>query len=166
MRPMKRIVTYSLVFLVMLAGVAMVLPAASSDVGAVSEAQKQACIGSGGQPGQGPDGEFQCIQDRASDQGVEGIVNRIINVLLSVAGVIAVLMLIIGGIRYVISGGDSNAVQGAKKTIMYAIVGLVVIFLSFAAVNFVIGELGGSSGQNQNAPPTQNSPTNNPQQSS
>jgi len=50
-------------------------------------------------------------------------------------------MLIIGGIRYVISGGDQNQVTGAKNTIMYAIVGIVVAFLAFAAVNFVVTKL-------------------------
>ena len=47
-------------------------------------------------------------------------------------------MLIVGGIRYVVSGGDQSAVQGAKNTILYAIVGVVVAILAFAVVNFVI----------------------------
>jgi hypothetical protein len=47
-------------------------------------------------------------------------------------------MLIVGGIRYVVSGGDSTAVQNAKNTILYAIVGVVVAILAFAVVNFVI----------------------------
>jgi hypothetical protein len=50
-------------------------------------------------------------------------------------------MLIIGGFRYVVSGGDSTAVQGAKNTILYALVGIVVAFLAFAAVNFITEQL-------------------------
>jgi hypothetical protein len=47
-------------------------------------------------------------------------------------------MLIIGGIRYVISSGDQNQVTAAKNTILYAIVGIVVAILAFAVVNFVL----------------------------
>ncbi|MNI84677.1 hypothetical protein D3C73_1416030 [compost metagenome] len=50
-------------------------------------------------------------------------------------------MLIIGGIRYTISGGDSSAVTSAKNTIMYAIVGIIVAVLAFAIVNFVLTSL-------------------------
>lgn len=71
--------------------------------------------------------------------GDTGVFKIITNVLLFVIGAISVIMLIIGGIRYVVSGGDSTAVQNAKNTILYAIVGVVVAILAYAAVNFVIG---------------------------
>jgi hypothetical protein len=48
-------------------------------------------------------------------------------------------MLILGGIRYTVSQGDSSAITSAKNTILYAIIGIVVAILAFAAVNFVIG---------------------------
>ena len=70
-----------------------------------------------------------------------GIFETVSNILLFLVGAISVIMLIIGGIRYVISGGDQNQVTGAKNTIMYAIVGIVVAFLAFAAVNFVVTKL-------------------------
>jgi ABC-type Na+ efflux pump permease subunit len=54
-------------------------------------------------------------------------------------------MLIIGGIRYVVSGGDSAAVTSAKNTILYAVVGIVVAILAFALVNFVITSFSASS---------------------
>jgi hypothetical protein len=50
-------------------------------------------------------------------------------------------MLILGGIKYLTSGGDSKKVTDAKNTVLYAIIGLVVCFLSFAIVNFVISAL-------------------------
>lgn len=79
--------------------------------------------------------------------GDGGIFQRVANVLLLVLGAVAVIMLIIGGFRYVVSGGDSNAIEGAKNTILYAIIGIVVAFLAYAAVNFVINQLGtGGSG--------------------
>lgn len=73
------------------------------------------------------------------DEG--GIFQTVANILLFLVGAIAVIMLIIGGIRYVVSGGDQSAVTGAKNTILYAIVGIVVAFLAFAAVDFVITRL-------------------------
>ena len=47
-------------------------------------------------------------------------------------------MMIIGGIRYVISNGDSSQITSAKNTIMYAVIGLVVALLAYAIVNFIV----------------------------
>jgi len=78
--------------------------------------------------------------------GGEGsIFGRVTNVLLFLVGAISVIMLIIGGIRYVISGGDQAQVTSAKNTILYAIVGIVVAFLAYAAVNFVTQALSGAT---------------------
>ncbi|MEX0749023.1 MAG: hypothetical protein WD467_02000 [Candidatus Saccharimonadales bacterium] len=70
-----------------------------------------------------------------------GVFQTVANILLLLLGAIAVIMLIIGGFRYVVSGGDSSAVEGAKNTILYAIIGIIVAFLSWAAVDFVIDQL-------------------------
>lgn len=70
--------------------------------------------------------------------GEGGLFQTITNVLLFVIGAISVIMLIIGGIRYVLSGGDSSAVTSAKNTILYAVIGIVVAILAYAMVNFVI----------------------------
>lgn len=69
--------------------------------------------------------------------GDNGAIMTITNVMLFIIGAISVIMLIIGGIRYVVSGGDSTAVQNAKNTILYAIVGIIVALLAFAVVRFV-----------------------------
>ena len=73
--------------------------------------------------------------------GANSIFTTIVNVLLFVIGAISVIMLIIGGIRYTVSAGDSGNVTAAKNTIMYAIIGLVIAFLAFAIVNWVLGAL-------------------------
>lgn len=70
--------------------------------------------------------------------GDGGIFETIVNILLFLIGAVSVIMLIYGGIRYTISGGDSTAVTSAKNTILYAVVGIVVAVLAFAVVNFVI----------------------------
>lgn len=68
----------------------------------------------------------------------DGIFRTITNVLLFLIGAVAVIMLIIGGVRYTISGGDSTAVTSAKNTILYAVIGIVVALLAYAIVNFVL----------------------------
>lgn len=74
-----------------------------------------------------------------------GIFQTVTNILLFLVGAISVIMLIIGGIRYVVSGGDQSAVTSAKNTILYAIVGIIVAFLAFAAVKFVTNSLAQAS---------------------
>ena len=73
--------------------------------------------------------------------GQGGIFQTVVNILLFLVGAVAVIMLVIGGLRYVTSNGDQNAVTGAKNTIMYAIIGIIVAFLAYAAVGFVISQL-------------------------
>lgn len=91
--------------------------------------------------------------DQASELfGATGIFNTITNVLLFAVGAISVIMLIIGGIRYVVSGGDSTAVQSAKNTILYAVVGIVICLLAYAVVSFVISSF--TSGGGAAIPPT------------
>lgn len=78
----------------------------------------------------------------SNQEGCDGqtpIFQTITNVLLFIIGAVSVIMLIIGGIRYTVSQGDSSAVTSAKNTILYSIIGLVVAIIAFAAVNFVIG---------------------------
>ena len=85
--------------------------------------------------------------------GDGGVFKRITNTILYIVGIVAVIMLIVGGIRYVISGGDSKKVTDAKNTVLYAIIGLVICFLAFAIVNFVISALpssGNNSGNGDN----------------
>jgi hypothetical protein len=75
-----------------------------------------------------------------------GVFRTITNVALFLIGAISVIMLIYGGVRYTVSGGDSSQVTAAKNTILYAIVGIVVAILAYAVVNFVIGSFSGNAG--------------------
>ncbi|HEX6416030.1 MAG TPA: hypothetical protein VFZ62_00715 [Candidatus Saccharimonadales bacterium] len=77
--------------------------------------------------------------DQAVDLfGASGIFTTVTNVLLFIVGAISVIMVVIGGLRYVLSGGNSSNITTAKNTILYAIVGLIVSLLAYALVNFVI----------------------------
>lgn len=80
--------------------------------------------------------------------GATGVFSTVTNVLLFIIGAVAVIMIIIGGLRYITSGGNSANVTAAKNTILYALVGVIVAILAFAAVNFVIGSFTSGGGTN------------------
>lgn len=69
------------------------------------------------------------------------MIQTIINIMLFLLGAIAVIMIVIGGLRYVTSGGDASSLKSARDTILYAVIGLVIAVLSYAIVNFVLGAL-------------------------
>jgi hypothetical protein len=69
------------------------------------------------------------------------LVKNVVNIMLFILGAAAVIMIVIGGIKYTVSGGDSSAVKSAKDTILYSVVGVVVALLAYAIVNFVIGNV-------------------------
>jgi hypothetical protein len=89
---------------------------------------------------------------RGADQvaalfGASGIFTTLSNGMLFLVGAISVIMVVIGGFRYVVSGGNTANVAAAKNTILYAVVGLVVAMLAYAIINFVIGSfIPGESG--------------------
>lgn len=70
------------------------------------------------------------------------LLTSVINWFLTLVGLIAVIMLIIGGFRYLTSGGNQEAVEKAKNTILYAIIGIVIVILSYAIVATITGALG------------------------
>jgi hypothetical protein len=78
-----------------------------------------------------------------ADGDLSTIINNTINILLFIVGAAAVIMLIIGGIRYILSSGDQTAVAAAKNTILYAIIGVIVAMLAYAIVNFVFTTVSG-----------------------
>ena len=83
-------------------------------------------------------GSLAANPDGCEGQGLNETVQLIINMVIFLVGLIAVVMVIIGGIQYSTSQGDSAKVKKAKDTIMYGIIGLVVAILAFAIVNFVL----------------------------
>lgn len=66
------------------------------------------------------------------------IVTKIVNILSVIVGIVAVIMIIIGGFRYITSGGKQESVTAAKNTILYAVVGLVIVALAQIIVKFVL----------------------------
>ena len=73
--------------------------------------------------------------------GDNGVFSRITNTVLLIVGLISVIMLVYGGLRYILSGGDSKKVTDAKNTILYAIIGLIFSMLAYAIVHFVLNSV-------------------------
>ena len=65
-------------------------------------------------------------------------ITTIINWIIGVLGIVAVVVMIMGGVTYMTSSGDAGKVKKAKDTILYGLIGLIVCALAFAIVNFVI----------------------------
>lgn len=73
-----------------------------------------------------------------SSSDVGAGIQDVVNLLLFVAGVIAVVVIVVAGLRFVLSNGDPGAASKARSTIIYAVVGLVVAIMAYAIVNFVL----------------------------
>lgn len=70
--------------------------------------------------------------------GPNGVWNKILNAITYVIGGIAILMIVIGALRYAISAGDQGSVTSAKNTILYALIALIIAVMANALVNFVL----------------------------
>lgn len=87
-------------------------------------------------PGDNP----ELISGATGGEGsIRSLALRIINYFLGFLGIVAVIMVIYGGVTYVTAGGKDESIQNAKKIIMYSIVGIIIILLSFAVVNTILG---------------------------
>lgn len=69
---------------------------------------------------------------------LSGIAQKIVNIFSIIVGIVAVIMIIYGGFKYITSGGDSGNVSSAKNTLIYAIIGLIIVALAQIIVHFVI----------------------------
>lgn len=132
-RLMSKLAAVGLVLLMSVLFVAPNNVSAASRCSSVEPAERGVCLTD-------PDSYFA---DR-DGSGVYDLVEDIINIFSIVVGVISVIMIIIGGLKYITSAGDSNNVTSAKNTILYAIIGLVVVAFAQIIVLFVLGAIDGS----------------------
>lgn len=70
-----------------------------------------------------------------------GMIKSVTNLLLFILGAVAVIVIIVGGIKYTASDGDAAKIKSAKNTILYAVVGLAVAIMAGAIVNFVVNNI-------------------------
>ena len=83
-------------------------------------------------------GQTSKVCKDTGDDNVNPIIQAIIGILIFAIAALSVIMIIVGGIRYVISNGDASKIKSAKDTIFYSVAGLVVALLAYAIVNFVL----------------------------
>lgn len=83
-------------------------------------------------------GECTPADTGGGTQKIQTIVTTIVNIFSVIVGIVAVVMIIWGGFKYITSGGDSGNITGAKNTIIYAVIGLVVVALAQFIVQFVL----------------------------
>lgn len=131
----------SLITLVAVLGIVTVPLAYSGVVSADADIQGSLCEGSDLKFG----GNQDCTNtDGSSAEGkVNDLVTKIVNIVSVVVAIVAVIMIIFGGFKYITSSGDSNKVTSAKNTILYAIIGLVIVAFAQFIVKFVIGKTSG-----------------------
>lgn len=80
--------------------------------------------------------------DPARISDLEGVFGNVVSVALSAAGIAALVMLIVGGFKFLSAGGDKEATQKAGQTITYAIGGLVLVLSAWIILNFLGNFLG------------------------
>jgi hypothetical protein len=73
--------------------------------------------------------------------GTNSIFLKTTDIIAYTAGIVAVIVIIVGGFQYVTSGGDSNKAASARSTILGAVIGLFVIVIGKVLINFVISKL-------------------------
>jgi len=123
-------------FLILGLGLAYSSPAASAQdlfQGSKGEACSAVGASSGG----------ECDQKKLdeSSNSLTRILNRIIDILSIIVGIISVIMIIVAGFRFITSGGDSGQISSAKNTLIYAIVGLIIVALAQIIVKFVLSKV-------------------------
>ncbi len=100
----------------------------AADSPAKSAIQQGACDASG---------QTNCDPAQAASS-LDNTIQSIINILSIIVGIVAVIMLIIGGFRYITSSGSAEGVSSAKRTMLYAIIGLIIVALAQVIVRFVL----------------------------
>ena len=82
-----------------------------------------------------------CSSTPAGSVSIDTIIKVIIEVFSSIIGVVSVIMIMVGGFKYITSNGDANNVKNAKSTITYAVVGLVIVAFAQIIVKYVLAKV-------------------------
>ena len=81
-----------------------------------------------------------CNNGGSITTGVEALASRVVNIFSIIVGVISIIMIIYAGLRYITSGGESGGISGAKNTLLYAVIGLIVVVLAQVIVRLVLSQ--------------------------
>jgi hypothetical protein len=97
-------------------------------------------IATGGNGAAGSGSQIDCQTTQVGDSNITTLANKIVNIFSIIVGAVAVIMIIYGGFRYITSGGDSGRVGSAKNTLIYAVIGLIIVAVAQLIVHFVLGQ--------------------------
>lgn len=117
-------------------------PAIVSAQTSTQEIQNGLCTGANLQFTENTSGA-NCTTTDATER-INNIVHTIVNLLSAIVGIVAVIMIIFGGMRYITSGGNDTSVTSAKNTILYAIIGLIIVALAQIIVKFTLTKISNS----------------------
>jgi len=112
--------------------------------GMLSMSASAACASGNDAANQVLNGIDQSQTKDCNGQGVTSAVAAAVNILSLVVGIAAIIMIIISGFRYITSGGASEQVGNAKNTLVYAIIGLIIVALAQFIVHFVLNNANGA----------------------
>lgn len=138
LKKLKLLIVSALAFGLFLApAVAMAGPAPD---GASTEPNIRDSLCSGANTLQLGQDDSDCSDVDADDEGLNALIAKVINIVSVIVAIVAVIMIIVGGFKYIASGGDSGKVTGAKNTILYAVIGLIIVAVAQFVVKFVLGQ--------------------------
>jgi len=116
----------------------MLVPALSLGYASADTAQNSVCKGIGL-----ASNDNGCTEDGSSPT-VNSTIHAVVTILSFIVGTASVIMIMVGGFRYVTSGGDSTKVGSAKNTLLYALVGLIIVALAQVIVRFTLNRTSGN----------------------
>lgn len=127
-----------LTFLVAVGILSVALPATSN--AQTPDIQGGLCAGANFDIQEGAANTADCANDGGTEK-LNSLITKFINILSAIVGIVAVIMIIVGGLRYITSGGSDSNVTGAKNTILYAVIGLIIVALAQIIVRFVLNSV-------------------------
>lgn len=127
------------------------LPASTNNTGSSNNSSSGGSSGSGGNSSNSKKASTTEIGElgrldissvkKAGVNADNNTINSVVNIAFSLAGALALLFIVIGGLRFILSRGDPQSTAQARNTILFAVIGLVITMFAYAIVRFVVGSL-------------------------
>ena len=130
----------SSIFTTLVISLGVLFAASAPAFAQTADIQKGLCAGANLQVTDNLSGPSVCNNSDANKK-ITNIVHTIINLFSAIVGIVAVIMIIVGGFRYITSGGNDASVTSAKNTLLYAIIGLVIVALAQIIVRFTLDKI-------------------------
>lgn len=135
-------------FIILVAALGLVVPGALATVGTgIASADIQSDLCNGARNASGTTAS-DCTDSHDPSGGLTNLARTVTQWFSIVVGAISIIMIVYGGFRYITSGGSSDRVGNAKNTIIYAIIGLIIVALAQLIVNFVLTQSNSAVGNN------------------